>query len=310
MKFQQQAQDPSRVAILLTTYNGAAYIKAQLDSLLAQEGVHLHIYAFDDCSSDTTVEILEDYARAHPGVFSIFRNNPNSGGTGLNVLQNLKHITGTHDYVALADQDDVWLPAKLRASIQTLTADGSGLYFSNLLAWDGADRILGTVSKTAQFRAFDHLFGGGSAGCTYVMTSDFFALVRNVIAAVDLTQTRRISHDWIIYFLARHNGYRVSASADALIKYRIHLESQYGGMSLGGLGALRRKLRLLNDGFLRQQVVNALLVAREGSEDRAILSAFHKGRLQRIAVLAKYRFSLVRQRSRFLGLVIAALFLY
>lgn len=298
------------VGILLTTYNGNAFLPAQLDSLLAQTGVSLHVYVFDDCSADATMALLHRYAADHPRLFSLRENRPNSGGTGLNILRNLPTVPDIHDFYALADQDDVWLPQKLARAVEILSRDGTGLYFSDLQAWDGQDRMLGTVRKATPLAARDHLLSGGSAGCTYVMTAAFFAHLKARVTAVDLGGVRRISHDWIIYFLARHDGFGVSPSPDTLIHYRIHPDSQYGGMSLGGFGTIMRKLKMLQAGFLRDQTANTLKFAREGTPDRAILVAFQKGRLQRLGILARYRFSLARSRSRFLSLLVVALFLY
>lgn len=298
------------VGILLTTYNGSAFLPAQLDSLLAQTGVSLHVYVFDDCSTDATMALLHRYAADHPRLFSLRENRPNSGGTGLNILRNLPTVPDIHDFYALADQDDVWLPQKLARAVEILSRDGTGLYFSDLQAWDGQDRMLGTVRKATPLAARDHLLSGGSAGCTYVMTAAFFAHLKARVTAVDLGGVRRISHDWIIYFLARHDGFGVSPSPDTLIHYRIHPDSQYGGMSLGGFGTIMRKLKMLQAGFLRDQTANTLKFAREGTPDRAILVAFQKGRLQRLGILARYRFSLARSRSRFLSLLVVALFLY
>lgn len=298
------------VGILLTTYNGSAFLPAQLDSLLAQTGVSLHVYVFDDCSSDATMALLHRYAADHPRLFSLRENRLNSGGTGLNILRNLPTVPDIHDFYALADQDDVWLPQKLARAVEILSRDGTGLYFSDLQAWDGQDRMLGTVRKATPLAARDHLLSGGSAGCTYVMTAAFFAHLKARVTAVDLGGVRRISHDWIIYFLARHDGFGVSPSPDTLIHYRIHPDSQYGGMSLGGFGTIMRKLKMLQAGFLRDQTANTLKFAREGTPDRAILVAFQKGRLQRLGILARYRFSLARSRSRFLSLLVVALFLY
>lgn len=296
-----------RVGIILTTYNGHDFIREQIDSLLNQVGVSLHIYVFDDRSTDDTLSTLRAYSEARPGVFSIFQNEENSGGTGLNVLRNIVKVSSEHDFVALADQDDVWLPDKLQAAIGALTREGSDLYFSNLMAWDGQEQILGVVDKAAKLRGRDHLFGGGSAGCTYVMSASFFSRLKGVLRSVDLRDVRRISHDWIIYFVARHYGHKVTASQDALIKYRIHSHSQYGGMSLGGVKAALRKLDMLRDGFLREQIDNSLLFVRNGSEDQQILLACTKGRWARLKVLLKYRFSLVRKNSRIVPLAIALL---
>ena len=101
------------VGVLMTTYNGQDFIREQLDSLLAQVGVSIHVYVFDDASTDGTISILRAYANRYPGLFTIFESATNSGGTGLNIIRNAARLPRGHDYVALADQDDVWLPGKL-----------------------------------------------------------------------------------------------------------------------------------------------------------------------------------------------------
>lgn len=291
---------------MMPTFNGEAFIAEQLDSLLNQQGVELHVYAFDDGSTDKTVSILEDYARTNPGVFSIFSGGENSGGTGLNIFQNIGQVPNTDDYVAFADQDDVWMPDKLIRAIKVMAAQEAGLYFSNLLSWDGDATILGVVKKDAPLNTRDHLFGGGSAGCTYVMTRGFFQHLVEIIGQTDLGGVKRISHDWIIYFVARHYGFDVAASSDALIKYRIHQNSQYGAMSLGGIGAVLRKVGMLRDGFMKAQVVNALKFCREGSEDQAILLAYQRGWISRLSVLLRYNFTLTRKKSRFFLLLLTS----
>lgn len=307
MHEQTNPVETPRVGIIMPTFNGASFIAEQLDSLLQQVGVRIHVYAFDDGSSDQTVVILNEYADAHPGLFTIVENAVNSGGTGLNIFNNLSRVPDGHDYYALADQDDVWLPEKLLRGVEALRRDSSGLYFSNLAAWDGEAKIIGTVRKDAPMRARDHLFGGGSAGCTYVLTGRFFTHLKARLAAVDLTGVKRISHDWIIYFIARHDAFGVSIGSDALIKYRIHADSQYGAMTLGGGGALLRKLRMLRDGFLMEQVVNALRFARPGTVDERALLDYRRSWLGRVTVLARHNFSLTRETSRFVFLVIASM---
>ena len=55
-----------RIEILMTTYNGAAYLKEQLDSILAQTYRNWHLTVSDDGSTDATVSIIQAYERAHP----------------------------------------------------------------------------------------------------------------------------------------------------------------------------------------------------------------------------------------------------
>lgn len=61
------------VVVIMSTFNGAAHIRVQLDSILSQKGVMISMLVRDDGSSDSTPEILDDYSHRHPGMFQIIR---------------------------------------------------------------------------------------------------------------------------------------------------------------------------------------------------------------------------------------------
>ena len=57
------------VAILMATYNGARFIQEQIDSILNQQGVDVHFYISDDGSSDSTLDIINEYFKNYPDQF-------------------------------------------------------------------------------------------------------------------------------------------------------------------------------------------------------------------------------------------------
>ena len=56
------------LSVIMPTYNGAAYLSAALDSVLAQQDERIELIAIDDGSTDATVSILESYAGLSRGV--------------------------------------------------------------------------------------------------------------------------------------------------------------------------------------------------------------------------------------------------
>lgn len=108
-----------RICILMTTYNGARFLREQLDSLLAQKNVELYIRIADDCSTDSTRDILQEYAGLHDNIELIF-NEKNKGC----ICNFMDLIYGTnvdsYDYFAISDQDDIWLPNKLEEAVRKL----------------------------------------------------------------------------------------------------------------------------------------------------------------------------------------------
>ena len=95
---------PLLISIAMTTFNGEKYLRKQLDSILAQTYKDFELVVCDDCSTDNTHSILEEYVQKDKRI-KIHYNDSNLGFIK-NFEQTLRFCSG--DFVALADQDDVW----------------------------------------------------------------------------------------------------------------------------------------------------------------------------------------------------------
>lgn len=97
------------VAVVVATYNGATYLLAQLESIAHQTHKPTQIIIVDDASSDDTVRIANNFAAAHPEVLVV------QNETRLGYIKNFEKgmLLSTASYVALSDQDDIWVPHKL-----------------------------------------------------------------------------------------------------------------------------------------------------------------------------------------------------
>jgi len=93
------------------TYNGAKYLDEQLRSFATQIRLPDELIVCDDMSDDRSVEILLDFARAAPFKVEIIRNEKNIG-YGRNFEKAISLCKG--DVIFLSDQDDVWLPEKIK----------------------------------------------------------------------------------------------------------------------------------------------------------------------------------------------------
>lgn len=92
------------ISIAMATYNGEKYLREQLDSILSQTITDWELIVCDDCSKDTTVGILKSYQEQDDRI-KIFVNEKNLG-----FKKNFEKAIGlcSGDYIALADQDDIW----------------------------------------------------------------------------------------------------------------------------------------------------------------------------------------------------------
>jgi glycosyltransferase involved in cell wall biosynthesis len=100
-----------KVSIAMTTYNGAKYLREQLESFSAQERLPDELIVCDDMSNDQSIEILLKFARTAPFKVEIVRNESNLGYTR-NFEKAIYLCTGS--LIFLSDQDDVWSANKLR----------------------------------------------------------------------------------------------------------------------------------------------------------------------------------------------------
>jgi len=99
------------IAILLSTYNGEKFLRAQLDSLWAQTTQDFVVLARDDGSADGTAQILAEEARNRPGRLVVV----DSEGGRMGPMRSFATLLGQCDaeYIAFCDQDDVWERDKL-----------------------------------------------------------------------------------------------------------------------------------------------------------------------------------------------------
>lgn len=133
------------LTVIMPTYNGGKFLRPQIDSILSQSDPDFELLVIDDGSTDDTVSIVEDYARRDRRV----RRLPSTSNTGQRLRLRQLVSAATTDFIAFADQDDVWdvnRNARLLAAIgdravafgrsQLIDAEGTDLGRSILEALD------------------------------------------------------------------------------------------------------------------------------------------------------------------------------
>lgn len=100
----------NRISIAMATYNGAAYLRAQLHSFVEQTRLPDELVVCDDASADDTLAILEDFRASAPFEVRIEVNAENLGPVR-NFEKAISLCRG--EIIFLSDQDDVWSSDKL-----------------------------------------------------------------------------------------------------------------------------------------------------------------------------------------------------
>ena len=125
-----------KISIAMATCNGGKYLREQLDSIYAQTRVPDEVVVSDDCSGDDTVRILEEYRRSHGLRYSVNETRLGVNGNFGNAIRNC-----TGDFIALSDQDDVWLESKVEKLHARLREIGTaGLRSSRRNGWTSMPR--------------------------------------------------------------------------------------------------------------------------------------------------------------------------
>lgn len=105
--------DKNTISVVMCTCNGKSrHLAEQIESIFAQTLRPMEIVVQDDCSTDGTLELLEAYAKKAPKgmAFRIYSNDTRLGING-NFFSAIAKAGG--GYIAICDQDDLWMPTKL-----------------------------------------------------------------------------------------------------------------------------------------------------------------------------------------------------
>ena len=236
----------SKAIILLAAYIGERFIKQQIQYILNQTYKPFKILINIDQSDDKTVSIVQDYAKKNPEI-QILNKNKRFGSAAANFINLIIDADLTDiDYIALADQDDIWKEDKLEKAIQKLE-QGFDSYSSNVQAFweDGRKK---TIEKNQPQQKFDHLFESAGPGCTFVMNKKLALCLQQFLKVGQFDQLDNY-HDWMIYAFARVNGFKWFIDSYSGVHYRQHASNVFGA-NVGIKAFMSRVNRVLSgEGF-------------------------------------------------------------
>lgn len=258
-----QATIPS-VAVCLAAFNGLRYLQEQVDSILAQTGVDTTLFVSVDTSSDGTEDWFRNLQSTHARVV-LLPCGQTFGGAARNFFRLLREVDfSSFEYVAFADQDDIWLPGKLKRATDTLVQLEAQGYSSDIVAfWEsGRTRY---IKKSYPQRRWDYLFESAGPGCTFVLTRGL-AVALQTLLQHDMQRSLEVGlHDWFTYAFARARGYRWVIDDYASLRYRQHGQNQVG-VNAGFSALLWRARQVLSGWGLDQARLIADLVGAGSNE--------------------------------------------
>ena len=112
------------VSVVMCTYNGEKFIRAQVGSILQQTWPNVELIVVDDASTDQTPSILQEYARKDKRV-KIHSNEKNLGYN-----KNFEKAFGlaNGEFIAPSDQDDIWDAHKIETMMNKWPAGSQFVY--------------------------------------------------------------------------------------------------------------------------------------------------------------------------------------
>lgn len=214
------------ITILMASYNGARYLPAQLDSILAQSWRDWRLLVSDDGSSDATAEILSHYAHGPAQGRLQVISGPGRGATA-----NFLHLLTQADPqapVAFADQDDFWQPDKLaRAMAWLAQQNGPAVYAARTTICDQDLKPLNPAPHfPGPFGFRNALVQACLPGNTTVANPQALSVLQ--AAAPAAMRHDIVAHDWWVYQVMSGIGATLRRDPAQVLLYRQHPRNVMG----------------------------------------------------------------------------------
>lgn len=210
------------VCVLLSTFNGEKYLREQIESVLNQEGCAVNLLVRDDCSTDSTKVILEDY-RVNGRLIWYTGDNLGAKSSFLDLVKRSLDV----DFYAFCDQDDIWQKDKLKCALDMLSIEDSTIPLVYHSAYQMVDSNLNPISIGGNDYVSDTLYkaivSSNSTGCTVV----FNKRMRDILNMHEIEQS--LMHDNYIVKLCLACGGKIIHDNIPHILYRQHDENVIGG---------------------------------------------------------------------------------
>lgn len=260
-----------KVLVLLAAFNGSKWIVGQIETILNQVNVDVDVVISDDGSTDDTRAQIARFAHDER-VRTISPPVP-TGSAAQNFLWLIRNTSASdHEFICLADQDDIWHEEKLFRGCSALIDRGAGGYSCAVTAFwrDGRETTLRQVDRLT---ISDFMFEGAGQGCTFVFSASFYRLL-HAFFLQNTSQTASLHyHDWAIYALSRSWNVGWIFDPKPMMRYR-----QHGGNDTGAresLSGIRRRFGLIRNGWYLRQLLTISEICFAAAAADPVIAEWH-----------------------------------
>lgn len=293
------------IDILLATFNGGEYLQELLDSLERQTYKDWRLIVSDDCSSDNTIEILENFRRNSSHDVEIHINKNPFGKAKKNFFHLIQLVN--NEYAMFCDQDDVWLDNKIDSCMELMkeTERKYGSDIPILIHTDLSvvDEQLKTIDNSfyhysrynLDFSLGHSLILNTTVGCTVLMNRKLISMAKR-----NCNIDRVLMHDSWVTLIATTFGISEFVNKSTIL-YRQHIGNSVGAPNANNI---RYKIkRFLDAQLIKSSDMGHIIEADEfyktfeqelvGNKNQQLLNAYRslidQSRTQYRRVCIKYK---------------------
>jgi len=240
--------------VLLASYLPNSTFVDQLSSIAGQIDVRVSLTISDD--SPTRDRMREMSADSCLKLFPEIEwlEGPMEGTPVANFLHLISYAHFDTDFFAFSDQDDIWMPNKLSAAIDSLRESEASCYSSELMIWNEKHSFHSAQksNRWCEKREFYGSFFAEGAGCTLVLSRKAFMSLRERVKQLIALGVSHLlmSHDLFTSVFLQAMGYSWTHDKRSFIYYRQHSSNAWGAKVFSFKGLTARYNLLANGSYM------------------------------------------------------------
>lgn len=202
-------------SVVIPAFNSEKFIECCVMSALNQTLKNIEVIVVDDCSIDSTADIVTRLSKIDPRVILI----KNTANCGTAVSRNAGVSAASSEWIAFLDADDIWFPYKLEAQFKQQRRTGADIVYTAAFCIDSEGESLNrTITVPAEVSYRDMLKGND------IICSS--ALVKRELLVQYPMQTRKLHEDYIFWLQILKSGSRAVGINTPYTLYRLHSKSR------------------------------------------------------------------------------------
>lgn len=207
------------VSVVIPNYNNAEFLKDSIDSVKAQTYSNIEILVVDDCSTDTSLEVLSELLLTTPHL-KIYKNDHNKG---VSFSRNQGVVYATGDYITTLDPDDVYYPDKIEREMNLILSKRG----ENVVVYSGFNSVdeelheIPFKSKLTKFNSANGFIFKKLLYMSIPVPRDMLFSKEQFFSVGGFDENMKLYEDWD-FKLKLASKYKFYYSGSRGVKYRRH----------------------------------------------------------------------------------------